>query len=135
VYTSSYDCTIRRTSFTSGISTEVFAYDDILISAFDFTKNGHVLWISDTKGGVTHFDTRGSRHEATRFQLSVKDKIGCVSLNPVDDCSLLAASNDRTLKYVVSITRNSKGRDSRMSTGYGTLANLWQCRRRGEIRQ
>jgi WD repeat-containing protein 76 len=100
VYTSSYDCTIRRTSFTSGISTELFALDDILISAFDFTRNGHELWISDTKGGVTHLDMREDRHEARRFQLSVKEKIGCVSLNPVDDWSLLASCNDRSLKYV-----------------------------------
>lgn len=100
VYTSSYDCTIRRTSFTSGISTELFALDDILISAFDFTKNGHELWISDTRGGVTHLDMREDRHEARRFQLSAKEKIGCVSLNPVDNWSLLASCNDRSLKYV-----------------------------------
>ena len=103
VYTSSYDCTIRQTFFNSGISTKLFALDNIPISAFDFTKNGHELWISDTKGGVTHLDMRADRHEARRFQLSVKEKIGCVSLNPVDDWSLLASCNDRSLKYVLPL--------------------------------
>ncbi|CAG7846133.1 DNA damage-binding protein CMR1 {ECO:0000250/UniProtKB:Q12510} [Serendipita indica DSM 11827] len=103
VYTSSYDCTIRRTDFTKGISTELYAIDDVLISSFDFSVTspgiaGNELWISDAKGGVSHLDLRASRHEARRYQLSVKDKIGCVSLNPVDGWSLLASSNDRTLK-------------------------------------
>jgi WD repeat-containing protein 76 len=56
------------------------------------------MYISDTKGGVTHLDLRASRHEARRFQLSGKEKIGGISLNPVDNWSLLAACNDRSLK-------------------------------------
>lgn len=72
--------------------------EDTLISSFDFTSNGQELYISDTKGGVTHLDLRANRHEAKRYQLSEKQKIGCVSLNPVDGWSLLASCNDRSLK-------------------------------------
>jgi hypothetical protein len=49
VYTSAYDCTIRHMSFTSGISEEVYATDDTLISGFDFSGDGHVMWISDNR--------------------------------------------------------------------------------------
>ncbi|CAG8762511.1 13577_t:CDS:2, partial [Acaulospora colombiana] len=61
-----YDCTIRWTSFTSGVSKEVYAVEDTLISGFDFTSSGQEMYISDTKGGVTHLDLRASRHEARR---------------------------------------------------------------------
>ena len=49
VYTSAYDCTIRHMSFTSGISEEIYAMDDTLISGFDFSNNGQVMWISDNR--------------------------------------------------------------------------------------
>ncbi|KAG8801953.1 hypothetical protein FRC17_006521, partial [Serendipita sp. 399] len=98
VYTSSYDCTLRRTHFNTGQSDEIYALEDTLISSFDFSQTGHELWISDTRGGVTFLDLRADRHEARRWQLSESQKIGALSLNPVDGWSLLTSCNDRSLK-------------------------------------
>ncbi|KDQ11727.1 hypothetical protein BOTBODRAFT_114091, partial [Botryobasidium botryosum FD-172 SS1] len=99
VFTSSYDCTLRHMSFTSGQSTEIFHLDGILISSFDFPSTGNEVWVSDTQGGVSHVDMRvDRRHNARRWCLNKKDKIGCVSVNPVTNHVLLTASNDRTLK-------------------------------------
>ncbi|KAI0341807.1 WD40 repeat-like protein [Trametopsis cervina] len=97
VYTSSYDCTIRSTSFVSGISREVFDNDGIAIQSFDLTPSGHELWFSDKSGGVTHLDLREDKSKARWYQLSA-DKIGCVSINPVDPMFLLTASNSRALR-------------------------------------
>ncbi|KAI5123334.1 hypothetical protein M0805_001759 [Coniferiporia weirii] len=97
VFTSAYDCTIRSTSIVSGLSREVFAMEDTLISSFDLPPTGQELWISDAEGGLTHLDLRQDKSKARRWALS-EQKIGCVSINPTSPDMLLVASNDRTLK-------------------------------------
>ncbi|KAL4253869.1 WD repeat-containing DNA damage-binding protein [Abortiporus biennis] len=97
VYTSSYDCTIRRLSFSSGISREVYSSEDTLISSFDMPPSGNEMWISDASGGVTHLDLRQDKTKARWYQLS-DQKIGSVSVNPVNDHFILTASNSRVLK-------------------------------------
>ncbi|KAJ7111568.1 WD40-repeat-containing domain protein [Mycena crocata] len=97
IYTSSYDCTIRSLSFTSGVSREIFSIEDTLISSFDLNPNGHEMWISDALGGVWHRDLREDKSKTIRYGLS-DQKIGCISLNPIRTNFLLTASNNRSLK-------------------------------------
>ncbi|KAF8509262.1 WD40-repeat-containing domain protein [Gautieria morchelliformis] len=96
VFTSAYDCTLRSISFESGISRELFALDDVLISSFDVPPSGKELWISDAEGGLTHTDMRERKSRACRYQLA-NTKIGCVSVNPAHPEGLLVSSNNRTL--------------------------------------
>ncbi|TDL24768.1 WD40 repeat-like protein [Rickenella mellea] len=97
VFTSAYDCTIRCLSLTSGISREIYATDDILISSLDLPPTGQEMWVSDADGGLTHLDLREGKSRTRRWELS-QQKIGCVSINPTFPTTLLTASNDRTLK-------------------------------------
>ncbi|KAI0065378.1 WD40 repeat-like protein [Artomyces pyxidatus] len=97
VYTSAYDCTIRSLSFTSGVSREVFSTDDVLVTSFDIPPASHEMWVSDTSGGLTHLDLREDKSRARWYQLS-EQKIGCVSVNPVNPAFLVTASNSRSLK-------------------------------------
>ncbi|KAI0709427.1 WD40 repeat-like protein [Earliella scabrosa] len=97
VYTSAYDCTIRSLSLASGIASEVFATDDVLVTGVDLPPHGHEMWISDADGGVTHMDLRAHRSHAKRYPLS-EAKIGSVSVNPTRPYFLVTASNSRELK-------------------------------------
>ncbi|KAJ7235456.1 WD40-repeat-containing domain protein [Mycena haematopus] len=97
IYTSSYDCTIRSLSFTSGVSREIFSIEDTLISSIDLTPTGHEMWISDALGGVWHRDLRQDKSTTIRYRLS-DQKIGCISVNPTRPNFLLTASNNRSLK-------------------------------------
>ncbi|KAJ7449864.1 WD40-repeat-containing domain protein [Mycena latifolia] len=97
IYTSSYDCTIRSLSFTSGVSREIFSIEDTLISSIDLTPTGHEMWISDALGGVWHRDLRQDKSSTIRYGLS-DQKIGCISVNPTRPNLLLTASNNRSLK-------------------------------------
>ncbi|KAJ7709851.1 WD40-repeat-containing domain protein [Mycena rosella] len=97
VYTSSYDCTIRSLSFTSGVSREIFSIEDTLICSIDLTSTGNEMWISDALGGVWHRDLRQDKSSAIRYGLS-DHKIGCISVNPTRPNFLLTASNNRSLK-------------------------------------
>ncbi|KAI0636806.1 WD40 repeat-like protein [Trametes polyzona] len=97
VFTSAYDCTIRSLSFTSGIATEVYASDEVLLTSIDLPPHGHEMWISDALGGVTHMDLRAHRSHAKRYQLS-EQKIGSVSVNPTRPYFLVTASNSRELR-------------------------------------
>jgi WD repeat-containing protein 76 len=65
----------------------------------DVTPDGHELWISDAMGGLTHMDLREPSHRASWFAMS-DNKIGCVSINPVQPHFLVTASNSRSLKSV-----------------------------------
>ncbi|CAE6491733.1 unnamed protein product [Rhizoctonia solani] len=97
IFTSSYDGTLRVTDFVSGISKELAYTEDYLPSSVDLVPNGHELWMSDSGGCVQHLDMReGSR--SRRWQLTAKEKIGCVSVNPVAPHLLLTASNNRTMR-------------------------------------
>lgn len=97
VFTSSYDGTLRSTSFVTGVSTELLATEDHLLSSFDLSQNGREIWISDSGGGLQHLDIR-EPSQSRRWQLTEKEKIGCVSVNPVVPHLLLSASNNRTLR-------------------------------------
>ncbi|KAG9050812.1 hypothetical protein FS837_002368, partial [Tulasnella sp. UAMH 9824] len=101
VITSSYDCTMRITSFETGISREIFHAPNTLISSFDMPpESGNEIWISDVGGHLSHIDLREDfRKTGRRFEMNgTGHKIGCVSINPVSPHFLVTASNDRTLK-------------------------------------
>ncbi|KAG8734363.1 hypothetical protein FRC11_004369 [Ceratobasidium sp. 423] len=121
IITSSYDGTLRTTDFISGISKELAYIEDYLPSSVDLVQNGYELWMSDSGGGIQHLDTReGPRSQSRRWQLTEKEKIGCISVNPVAPHLLLTASNNRTmrmwdaryLKKVDFTTEKSEGGDS-----------------------
>ncbi|KAI8998489.1 WD40 repeat-like protein [Trametes punicea] len=97
VYTSAYDCTVRSLSLTSGIATEIYATDNILLTSIDLPPHGHEMWVADAMGGVTHMDLRAPRSNAKRYELS-DQKIGSVSVNPTRPHFLVTASNSRELK-------------------------------------
>ncbi|KAF7304928.1 DNA damage-binding protein CMR1 [Mycena kentingensis (nom. inval.)] len=97
IYTSAYDCTIRATSFPAGVSREVFATDDVLISSLDVAPNGTDMWVADGMGGVWHRDLRQDKTVAVRYGLS-DQKIGCVSVNSSRPHFLVTSSNSRSLK-------------------------------------
>ncbi|KIK08312.1 hypothetical protein K443DRAFT_128691 [Laccaria amethystina LaAM-08-1] len=98
VYTSSYDCTIRHLSFTTGISEEIFASSNgELICSIDLTSTGNEMWVSDGAGGATHIDLREKSSKHRRYVLS-EQKIGCISINPTRNHFILTASNSRLLK-------------------------------------
>lgn len=52
IYSSSYDCTVRRTNFETGASEEVVDGDafgeENLLHSFDFTSSGHEIWGATT---------------------------------------------------------------------------------------
>ncbi|KAF8636726.1 hypothetical protein AX17_003529 [Amanita inopinata Kibby_2008] len=107
LYTSSYDCTLRCLSFTTGISHEVYSTNERLICSIDLNPFGHELWLSDGVGGVTHLDLRQHKSKASWYALS-DQKIGCISINPAKPHFLLTASNSRYLKiWDVRKLRNS----------------------------
>lgn len=99
MFTTAYDCTIRSLSLATGVSREVFSSGEVLITSIDLPPAGHELWASDASGGVTHLDLRQDKSKARWYELS-DQKIGSVSINPVNPHLLLTASNNRTLKYV-----------------------------------
>ncbi|KAG2753264.1 WD40 repeat-like protein [Suillus brevipes Sb2] len=96
LFTTSYDCTIRRLSFVSGISQEIFSSEH-LITSMDLPVGGHEMWISDASGGLTHLDLREPKDKACWYGLSTA-KVGTVSINPTSPHFLLTASNSRELK-------------------------------------
>ncbi|KAF8344311.1 uncharacterized protein EI90DRAFT_67003 [Cantharellus anzutake] len=57
----SYDSTLRVTSFTSGQSTELFslASTSTLVTSFDIAPCGNEIWISDSDGGLSLFGPPG----------------------------------------------------------------------------
>lgn len=100
---SSYDCTMRQTSFASGLSREIVNLEDALISSFDLPPKGNEVWISDTDGWISHIDLREDMKHGRRWNLTQRsEKIGCISINPVTPHFLVTACNDRSLKYVPS---------------------------------
>ncbi|KAG9126592.1 hypothetical protein FRC07_002866 [Ceratobasidium sp. 392] len=122
VFTTSYDGTMRSTSFVTGVSTELMATEEHLLSSFDLSQDGRELWISDSGGGIQHVDIR-ERSLTRRWQLTEKEKIGCVSINPAVSHLLLTASNNRTLRMwdsrylkkvdVSAVTEGSDDEDDR----------------------
>ncbi|KAJ8078833.1 hypothetical protein PM082_013116 [Marasmius tenuissimus] len=100
VYTSSYDCTVRALSFTTGVSREIFTSEDgVLVCSVDLPPSGHEMWISDTAGGLTHLDLRQPKSKARWYGVAeLKQKIGCVSVNPTRPHFLATASLSRHMK-------------------------------------
>ena len=91
VYTSSYDCSLRHLDFRSGTSREMFSFPDenMLITHFDLTPDGHSAWIADKDGGVSHCDLRGGdRRRWVVMEEGRASKLGGISVNrasrPVD---------------------------------------------------
>ncbi|KAK4058898.1 hypothetical protein OIO90_000344 [Microbotryomycetes sp. JL221] len=91
LYSGSYDCTLRRLNFETGIHEEVIDADhwdsyneqDNLIHSFDFDLTGHNLWAVDNQGGLIHRDLREPMEAARRWAADAKKrKIGGVSVNP-----------------------------------------------------
>jgi hypothetical protein len=70
---------------------------EALLSGFDITRNGHELWVSDNRGGLLHRDLRSPIKTTRRWRLDDK-KIGCVSLNPVDERHLATAHLTRDMR-------------------------------------
>lgn len=97
VFTTSYDCTIRRLSFVSSVSHQIFSSGDTLITSIDLPSSGHEMWISDVSGALTHYDLREGEKHARRYELS-NNKIGSVSINPTSPHLLITASNDRFVR-------------------------------------
>ncbi|KAI3610521.1 hypothetical protein WG66_006944 [Moniliophthora roreri] len=97
VFTSSYDCTIRSLSFTTGVSREILSSDDNLITSIDLPPTGHEMWVSDAAGGLTHLDLRQPKSRARWYGLS-DQKIGCVSVNPTQPHFLVTSSLSRSMK-------------------------------------
>ncbi|CAE6429650.1 unnamed protein product [Rhizoctonia solani] len=99
IFTASYDGTLRVTDFVSGISKELAYTEDYLATSVDLAPNGYELWMSDSGGSIQHLDTReGYQSRSRRWQLTAREKIGCVSVNPVAPHLLLTASNNRTMR-------------------------------------
>ncbi|KAI6128280.1 WD40-repeat-containing domain protein [Pisolithus thermaeus] len=97
VFTTSYDCTIRRLSFVSSVSHQIFSSGDTLITSIDLPPSGHEMWISDTSGTLTHYDLREGEKHTRRYQVS-DNKIGSVSVNPTSPHLLITASNNRFVR-------------------------------------
>ncbi|KAI9507377.1 WD40 repeat-like protein [Russula earlei] len=112
VYTSAYDSTVRSLSFTSGISREVFAMEQVLITSLDVPPASHEMWLSDAEGWLTHLDLREDKSKKRAYQLS-EQKIGCVSVNPTNHAFILTSSNSRMLKVwdVRKLQKLSANRD------------------------
>ena len=85
----------------SAICREIFSSGDVLINSIDFDPAGHIMWISDAAGGITHFDMRMDQSKATWYGLS-REKVGSVSVNPTRPHFLLTASNSRALRLTDS---------------------------------
>jgi len=72
LYTSSYDCSIRRFDLSTSTSTEIFASpdSDALFNHFDLTPDGNQIWLSDSDGGMNHLDMRESKNIRRRFVIA-----------------------------------------------------------------
>lgn len=85
----------------SGLCREMFSSGDVLINSIDLDPAGHIMWISDAAGGITHFDMRMDQSKVTWYGLS-REKVGSVSVNPTRSHFLLTASNSRALRFIDS---------------------------------
>ncbi|KAH8921735.1 WD40 repeat-like protein [Atractiella rhizophila] len=89
VLTGAYDCSIRQLNFETGVSQQIVDLDlgadeddvgERLVSSFDLTSNRQEIWVSDTRGGLSHRDLRENKFSTRRWRISNK-KVGCVSLH------------------------------------------------------
>ncbi|KZS99216.1 WD40 repeat-like protein [Sistotremastrum niveocremeum HHB9708] len=136
IYTTSYDGTVRKMSFESGISQEIFAFEDgALPSSADLTPSGNEMWISDSEGVVTHLDLREPASKTRRYGLTAGHKIGSVSINPIHTHSVLCASNDRSLRLwdarmltdVAGKPKSSRGSPSKVGSALNPAIVTWDA--------
>ncbi|WOO80271.1 DNA damage-binding protein CMR1 [Vanrija pseudolonga] len=102
LYTSSYDCTLRKLDFATLTSTELFAFDDedMLITHFDLTPSGQEAWMSDKNGGISHCDFRegGERRRWVVQDEGRAAKLGGISVNPLMPHLICTAGNDQHVR-------------------------------------
>ena len=101
IYSSSYDCTVRKFDLQSGIATEAFAPstedEDSGISCIAIpATDPNLLYFSNLDGSFGRHDMR-TKSETETYQLSAK-KIGGFSLHPLQPHMIATASLDRTVK-------------------------------------
>lgn len=101
VYSSAYDCTVRRTLFESCSSEEILDADafgeDNLVHGFDFTPDGNQIWAVDNGGGLLHRDLRAPIETTKRWNLD-KHKVGSVHLNPANPNFAITAHLKRYIR-------------------------------------
>jgi hypothetical protein len=56
--------------------------------------------VSDNRGGLIHHDVREPTDKARRWRIAAK-KVGCVSINPIDEHYLVTAHLDRDMRLVI----------------------------------
>ncbi|KAL1412140.1 hypothetical protein Q8F55_003143 [Vanrija albida] len=102
LYTSSYDCTLRKLDFATLTSTELFAFDDedMLITHFDLTPSGQDAWMTDKNGGISHCDFRegGERRRWVVQDEGRGGKLGGISVNPLMPHLICTAGNDQHVR-------------------------------------
>ncbi|KAL7418571.1 hypothetical protein Q5752_007029 [Cryptotrichosporon argae] len=102
LYTSSYDCSLRRLEFDSLKSTEVFSFadEDMLITHFDLTPSGQEAWVADKNGGISHIDFRegGERRRWVVQEEGRAAKLGGLSINPLMPHLICTAGNDQHVR-------------------------------------
>ncbi|BEI90683.1 uncharacterized protein CcaverHIS019_0307530 [Cutaneotrichosporon cavernicola] len=102
LYSSSYDCSLRKLDFATCVSTEQFAFDDddMLITHFDLTPSGQEAWLVDKNGGISHCDFRegGERRRWVVQEGGRAAKLGGVSVNPLQPHLICTAGNDQHLR-------------------------------------
>ncbi len=103
MYTSSYDCSIRKLDIAREVSVDVYSSQDedrgdVAISCLDASMaDPNVLFFSTLEGIVGRYDVRPEQQEAELWALH-DQKIGGFSLDPRNPHFLATASLDRTLK-------------------------------------
>lgn len=84
LYTSSYDCTLRKTNLETGYSEEVIDVDrwvefgDGLIHAFDFNREGNQLWGEPSSSWASPAETV-SLTTPLHQQLSTTMEVSCTA--------------------------------------------------------
>lgn len=81
LYSSAYDCSIRRLSLHTGQTQEIFAYPnaDAITTWFDFVpQTRDEIWLTDSEGGVGFLDLREGKGVRRRWDVSsnVKGSLG-----------------------------------------------------------
>ncbi|CAK9780454.1 unnamed protein product [Cutaneotrichosporon oleaginosum] len=102
LYSTSYDCSLRKLDFATCVSTEQFAFEDedMLITHFDLTPSGKEAWLVDKNGGISHCDFR-ERSERRRWVVQGEGragKLGGISVNPLQPHLICTASNDKHVR-------------------------------------
>ncbi|CAO3592567.1 unnamed protein product [Absidia cylindrospora] len=124
LYTSSYDGTLQTFDMNSTKFGSITLADNYLISNFDITQDGNVIYFSTVSGEL---GIRDLRSDKTETLLNIRSKkVGCIHLNPVYTNLLVAASNDRTA--TIWDTRHLQSEKSflqEITHGFATTSSYW----------